>query len=69
MAQPMYSLFKCVVCGLSNDPTSSNSERLGVVWLKSNGRTVNRVVEELHSYKHDFCDDKGMTEYVQDALF
>lgn len=64
-----YSLFKCVVCGLPVDPSNNNVERLGVVWLKSNGKTVNRVVEELHSYKHDFCNDKGMTDYVQDALF
>jgi hypothetical protein len=64
-----YSHFKCVVCGLPVDPSNNNVERLGVVWLKSNGKTVNRVVEELHSYKHDFCNDKGMTDYVQDALF
>lgn len=65
----MYSLFHCVVCGLPIDPASNSAERLSVVWLRSKAKTVNRVVEELHRYKHDFCDDKGLTDYVQDALF
>ena len=64
-----YSLFNCVVCGMPADVSSNLVERLGVVWLRSNTKTVKRVVEELHSYKHEYCDDKGMTEYVQDALF
>jgi hypothetical protein len=51
------------------DPSSNLCERLGVVWLRSSSKTVKRVVEELHSYKHEHCDDKGMTDYVQDALF
>lgn len=64
-----YSMFNCVVCGFPVDPKSANVERLGVVWLKSGSKTVKRVVEELHSYKHEYCNDKGMTDYVQDALF
>jgi len=62
-------MFNCVVCGFPIDPKSANAERLGVVWLRSSGKTITRVVEELHSYKHEFCDDKGMTDYVQDPLF
>lgn len=51
-------LFTCTVCGLSLRPGDNTVERKTIVWLKSNGKTVNRVVEELHEYKHEFCNDK-----------
>lgn len=51
-------LFTCIVCGLSLRPGDSTVERKTIVWLKSNGKTVNKVVEELHEYKHEFCTTK-----------
>ena len=51
-------LFTCSICGLSLRPGDNTVERKTIVWLKSNGKTVNRVVEELHEYKHEFCTPK-----------
>lgn len=51
-------LFTCSVCGLSLRPGDSQVERKAIVWLKAKGKTLNRVVEELHEYKHEFCNDK-----------
>jgi len=44
-------------------------ERKAIVWLKSKGTTISRVVEELHDYKHTFCSDKDSVESIQDSLF
>jgi hypothetical protein len=62
-------LFVCKVCGLPIDQNSVGVERKAVVWLKSKGTSVSRVVEELHDYKHTFCSDKMNIDFIQDALF
>lgn len=51
-------LFTCSVCGLSLRPGDSTVERKAIVWLKAKGKTLNKVVEELHEYKHEFCSPK-----------
>lgn len=51
-------LFTCSICGLSLRPGDNTVERKTIVWLKSNGKTVNKIVEELHEYKHEFCNPK-----------
>lgn len=51
-------LFTCSVCGLSLRPGDNSVERKAVVWLRAKGKTINRVVEELHEYKHEFCDPR-----------
>jgi len=62
-------LYRCFVCGLELRPSDNTVNRLAVVWLKSKGSTISRVVEEQHVYKHEFCDDKGVGASVQDSLF
>ena len=59
----------CRVCGLPIDMKSTMVERKAIVWLKSKGTTISRVIEELHDYKHGFCNDKQSVEVIQDALF
>lgn len=62
-------LFKCHVCGLELRPGDNTVSRMAVVWLKSKGTTISRVIEEKHIYKHEFCDDKGLDGSIQDSLF
>ena len=62
-------LFHCIVCGLPVRPQDSVSERKAVVWLKSGGASISRVIEELHDYKHTFCNDKDDLNSIQDQLF
>lgn len=69
MSSGMPPLFICKVCGLPIDLNSTMIERKAIVWLKSKGTTISRVVEELHDYKHNFCNDKESVEVIQDALF
>jgi hypothetical protein len=54
-------LFVCYVCGLSLRPGDNTVERKAIVWLKSGGKAINRVVEELHEYKHIHCNDRPQT--------
>lgn len=44
-------------------------ERKAIVWLKSKGTSISRVIEELHDYKHIGCNDKNQVEHIQDPLF
>jgi hypothetical protein len=60
-------LFTCYVCGLRVRPEDNGCERKAVVWLKSKGTSISRVVEELYEYKHAVCSDKDVSE--QPALF
>lgn len=69
MSSQLPSLFTCKVCGLPIDLSSSMVERKAIVWLKSKGTTISRVIEELHDYKHTICSDKEGVEVIQDALF
>ena len=62
-------LFKCHVCGLELRPEHNMVNRMAVVWLKSKGPTISRVIEEKHIYKHEFCDDKNLNGSIQDSLF
>ena len=63
------ALFHCTVCGLPVRPQDSVTERKAVVWLKSGGMSISRVIEELHNYKHSMCDDKDELGLIQDPLF
>ena len=56
------SMFTCKGCGLSLRPGDNTVERKATVWLKGNGKTVNRVVEEMYEYKHVFCSEIKMPE-------
>jgi len=69
MSSGLPPLFICKVCGLPIDQSSTMIERKAIVWLKSKGTTISRVVEELHDYKHTFCSDKDSVESIQDSLF
>jgi hypothetical protein len=69
MSSGLPSLFTCKVCGLPIDLSSSYVERKAIVWLKSRGTTISRVIEELHDYKHSVCSDKDSIDAIQDALF
>lgn len=69
MPSELPSLFTCKVCGLPIDLSSTMVERKAVVWLKSRGTTISRVIEELHDYKHSICSDKNSIDAIQDALF
>ena len=62
-------LFNCVVCGLPIRPKDGIAERKAIVWLKSSGISISRVVEELHEYKHSMCSDKDDVSVLQDQLF
>ena len=52
------ALYTCAVCGLPLRPTDSGVSRKAIVWLKSKGTTISRVIEELHEYRHEVCDDR-----------
>ena len=69
MSDGLPPMYRCKVCGLALRPQDSVSQRLAVVWLKAKGTTISRVVEELHEYKHEFCDDKTIDQPMQPALF
>lgn len=62
-------LFNCIVCGLPIRPKDSVSERKAIVWLKASGTSISRVIEELHDYKHNMCNDKEDVSVIQDPLF
>lgn len=65
----MPALYLCKVCGLQLRPADATSVRLAKVWLKSKGTSISRVVEELHEYRHEFCDDRNLGSDIQDPLF
>lgn len=69
MSNKLPELFICKVCGLPVRPKDNVSERKAIVWLKASGNSISRVIEELHDYKHNFCDDKDDIQAIQDALF
>lgn len=60
-------LFTCELCSLEIDPKSGNSIRLAKVWLKSNGRTVAEIEDEMYRYRHSFCKDES--GHKQESLF
>ena len=47
---------------MSLRPGDNTVERKATVWLKGNGKTVNRVIEEMYEYKHVFCSEVKMPE-------
>lgn len=55
----MPNLYNCVVCGLEVRPSDAATERKAIVWLKSTGKTISEVAEELYEYKHKFCTAKN----------
>lgn len=62
----MPPLYTCELCNHPIDPSHGVSLRLASVWLKSNGKTVHTVEDELYRYRHTFCrPDEGK----QDSLF
>jgi hypothetical protein len=69
MSGGMPSMYRCIVCDLPIRPQDSTTCRLAVVWLKAKGTTISRVHEELHSYKHEFCDERKLDEAMQPSLF
>jgi hypothetical protein len=60
-------LYTCSVCNAEINPSSANSLRIATVWLKSSGKTVHEIVEELYIYRHNFCSEKPDAQ--QDSLF
>lgn len=54
----MPRLYECVICGLEVRPSDATTERKAIVWLKSTGKTISEVSEELFEYKHKFCSAK-----------
>lgn len=70
MANGMPAMYRCIVCDLPIRPQDSVSCRLAVVWLKAKGTSISRVVEELHDYKHETCDDRKLADQgFQPPLF
>ena len=70
MSGSMPAMYRCIVCDLPIRPQDMTSERLAVVWLKSKGTSISRVAEEMHQYKHQFCDDRNLRqEGFQPPLF
>lgn len=69
MSNRLPPMYHCIVCGLALRPSDQTSVRLAIVWLKSKGTTISKVSEELHQYKHEFCNEKNVNAPIQDALF
>ncbi len=62
------SQYHCVVCGLPVHIDGVVSRRLATVWLKGKTHIVDKIEDELHQYRHEFCEAKDI-EFIQPALF
>jgi hypothetical protein len=63
------AMYRCFVCGMGLRPSDSTVSRLALCWLKSNTKTVERVSEEMYTYRHNFCKPEDANIDIQLPLF
>lgn len=62
------SQYHCCICGLPITVDGVVSRRLVVVWLKGKSNVVDMIEDELHKYRHEFCEPEEV-EFIQPRLF